>query len=125
MTEQGDKLSDTLLKINSLEELKSAIPSSITNKIAEGDTGIKRTIGLLVSLSLFAPAPSTFSRDAFDNIIAVNCETGELLPKEEQQKVLEVALEAGFIQRAQTSEERYTIQEELRNAVKRVVGEER
>lgn len=53
---------------------------------------------MLISLSHFAPEPATFDRDAFNNIVAVNEESGELLANEEQQKMLDVALEAGFLQ---------------------------
>lgn len=122
MTEQGDNLLDSLSKVGSLDELKSVIPPTITSKLAEGNDGVEKTIGLLISLTPFPPEPATFGRDAFDNIVAVNYETGEPLPKEEQQKMLDVALEAGFIQKADTPRERYSVRGELQDVVKKVIG---
>ncbi len=124
MTEQNENLSDSLLKISSLKELKSVIPSTITDKLGEGNTGVENTIRLLISLTPFAPAPATLGRDAFDNIVAVDYETGEPLPKEKQQTMLDVALKAGFIQKAEMSTERYMVRKELQDAVKKVVGVE-
>ena len=123
MTEQGENSLEILLKVSSLDELKSAISPTITDKLADGDEGVEKTIGLLISLTPFAPAPATFDRDAFNNIVAVNYETGDPLPEEEQQRMLDVALEAGFIQKAETPKERYSVRKELQDVVKRVIGE--
>lgn len=124
MTEQSGDLIDALLKISSIEDLRSTIPSSVSNKLADGDAGVEKAIGLLISLTPFAPAPATFGRDAFDNIVAVDYETGEPLPKEDQQKMLDVALEAGFVQKADMPQERYSVRKDLQEAITRVAGEE-
>lgn len=123
MTEQTN-IVDALLKIDSIEDLRATIPASVSNKLADGEEGVEKTIGLLISLTPFAPAPATFGRDAFDSIVAVNYETGEPLPTEDQQKMLDVALEAGFIQKAEMPQERYSVRKDLQDAITRVAGEE-
>ena len=122
MTEHEEISLGWLLETSSLDELKTVIPLSVTSKLAEGNQGIEKTIGLLVSLTPFVPAPATFGRDAFNNIVAVDYETGELLPKEEQQKMLDVALEAGFIQKTEKPQERYSVRKELQDTIKKVIG---
>lgn len=123
MTEQTN-IVNALLKIDSIEDLRATIPASVSNKLADGDEGVEKAIGLLISLTPFAPAPATFGRDAFDNIVAVNYETGEPLPTEDQQKMLDVALEAGFIQKVEMPQERYSVRKDLQDAITRVAGEE-
>ena len=123
--ELGEELpEDRISKVSSLEELQSILPRDLTTKLGKGEEGVNRTVEMLISLTPFAPEPSTWGRDAFDNIVAVNSETSEPLPTEEQQKMLDVALEAGFIQKAEGKDERYSVRKELQDAVKRAIGEE-
>lgn len=112
-----------MLNVSSLDELKFAI-SSVASKLTEGEAGVEKIIGLLICLTPFPPAPSTFGRDGFDDVVAFDYETGVHLPKEDQQKMLEFALAEGLIQRADTHRERYSVRQELLEVVTRFLGEE-
>lgn len=123
--EIGEELPvDRISKVSSLEELQKTLPRDLTEKLGEGGEGIKETTEMLISLTPFAPEPATFGRDAFNNIVAINSETGEPLPKEEQQKMIDVALEAGFVQKVEGEDNRYSVRKDLQDAVKRAIGVE-
>ncbi|MEK7112518.1 MAG: macro domain-containing protein [Patescibacteria group bacterium] len=119
-----ESLVDKISKVSSLEEIQNVLPRDLTEKLGEGENGTDKTIEMLSSLTSFAPEPATFGRDAFNNIVAVNSETGKPLPSEEQQKMLDVALEAGFIQKVEGEKDRYSVRKGLQDAVKKAIGEE-
>ncbi|MFV1917466.1 MAG: hypothetical protein ACC618_03255, partial [Patescibacteria group bacterium] len=119
-----ESLVERIYKVSSLEELKSVLPQNLTERLGEGEKGVDKTVEMLISLTPFAPEPATFARDAFDNIVAVNSETDEPLPNEEQQQMLDVALEAGFIQKVEGENDRYSVRKDLQDVVKRAIGEE-
>ena len=104
--EKKEGLLDLLGKASSVDELVAGLPKNLTNKLGEGEKGVNRAIALLVGLAPFAPEPATFDRNAFNFIVAFDEETGEPLPPEESQKMIDVALEAGLLKKAD-KEERY------------------
>lgn len=125
MSEYESSLLGSLAKVESLDQLKATLPPALTEKLGEKETGVNKTIEMLISLTPFAPEPATFGEDAFNAIVAVDSETGEPLQEEERQKMLNVALEAGFIQRAESQRgNRYSVKANLQEAVKRAIGEE-
>lgn len=97
MTEQQESLIDILSKVSSLDDLVASLPPTLTEKLGEGQEGKDRALGLLIGLSPFASEPATFDRAAFDAIVAVDEKTGEPLKPEESQKLLDTAIEAGFL----------------------------
>jgi len=115
---------DRISKVSSLEELQKTLPRDLTEKLGEGGEGIKETTEMLISLTPFSPEPATFGRDAFNNIVVINSETSEPLPEEEQQKMIDVALEAGFVQKVEGEDNRYSVRKDLQDAVKRAIGVE-
>jgi len=120
MTEQKGSLIDTLSKVSTIEDLKAALPPSITEKLGKGEEGVSLALSLIVGLFPFAPEPATFGRDAFDAVVAFNEETHERLSPDESQKMIAIALEVGFIKRAPTETERYIVNPQVRSLVERL-----
>lgn len=123
MPEKGESLIDTLSKVATVDDLKAALPPSLTQKLGAAEEGTDRALGLLVGLAPFAPEPVTFGRDAFDAAVAFNEETGEPLSPEDSQKMIDAALEAGFIRRASTETERYVANPQITPLVERLFKE--
>ena len=107
MTEQNENLVDILAKVETFDDLKATLPKELTEKLGEGEKGIDRTLSLLIGLAPFAPEPATFTRDAFDGVVAFDEESNEPLPQEEAQKMVDIALEAGFMKKVEAETERY------------------
>lgn len=122
MTEQHEGLLDSLSKVSTIDDLKATLPLSMTEKLGEGEKGVNQAIALLNGLAPFAPYPATFDQGAFNSVVAFDEETGDPLPPEEAQRMLEVAVEAGFIKREE--KERYSVNPQVKQTVKRVLGEE-
>jgi hypothetical protein len=106
MTEQQESLIDTLSKVSSLDDLRAALPPTLTEKLGEGDKGKDRALALLIGLAPFAPEPATFDRAAFDAVVAFDEETNQPLNAEGSQKLLDAALEVGFLKRDVAKPER-------------------
>lgn len=123
MIEQSENLIDTLTMMSTLDDLRAALPSSITEKLGEGDKGVNRTLALLVRLAPFAPEPATFDRSAFDAVVAFDEEANQPLSQEESQKMIDVALEAGFLKKADTPTERYMSNPQIEKLVNRLFEE--
>lgn len=120
MTEQKESLIDTLSKVSTFDDLKAALPPTLTEKLGTGDDGVNRALSLLVGLAPFPPEPATFGRNAFDAVVAFNGETNEPLPPEDAQKMIDVALEAGFLKRAPTETERYIANPQIKSLIERL-----
>jgi len=116
MTEQNENLIDALARVSSIDDLKSALSTSLTEKLGEGEKGADRTLARLAS---FAPEPATFDRSAFDTKVAFNEEAGKPLSQGESQKMVEIALEAGFLKKADASTERYMSNPQIEMLVNR------
>ncbi|GEM_PF-5766577 len=101
MSEKQENLAAILSKVSSFDDLQTALPPSLTSKLGEGEVGVKRAMGMLIGLVVFAPG-GTFDRAAFDNIIAVDYDTDKLLPPEEAQKMFGVCLETGIINQVES-----------------------
>ncbi len=123
MTEQNESLIDTLSRVSSFGDLKAALPPTMTERLGKGEEGVSLALSLMVGLFPFAPEPATFARDAFDAIVAFNEETHERLSPEESQKMIDVALEVGFIKRAPTETERYIVNPQIRAVIGRLLKE--
>jgi len=120
MTEQNESLIDTLSRVSTIEDLKAVLPPTITERLGKGEEGVNRMLSLVITLFPFAPEPATFGRDAFDAVVGVNEKTNEPLSREESQKMIDVALEAGFLKRVPTETERYITNPQVRSLVERL-----
>jgi len=121
MTEQNESLIDTLSKVSTFDDLKAALPQTITERLGKGEEGVNRALRLIIGLAPFAPEPATFGRDAFDAIVAFNEEANEPLSPEESQKMIDVALESGFLKRAPTEKERYIPNPQIKPLIERLL----
>lgn len=120
MTEQNESLIDTLSKVSTIDDLRASFPKSLTEKLGKGEKGTDRALAILIGLAPFAPEPATFGREMFDEVVAFDEEINQPLPPEEAQKMIEVALEAGFVKRAETPTERYMSIPQIEKLVKRL-----
>lgn len=107
MSEVNESLIDTLLKVDTFDDLRAILPPNLTEKLGVGEKGVDRALGLLIGLAPFAPEPATFDRDAFNAVVAFDYESNVALTEEESKTMLEVALKAGLIKKAESKTERY------------------
>lgn len=123
MPEQNESLVDILSKVETFDDLKATLPKELTEKLGEGEKGINKTLSLLMGLAPFAPEPASFARFAFDGVVAFDEETDKPLTPDETQKMVDVALEAGFMKKVDGSEERYMSNPQITPLVERLFEE--
>lgn len=123
MTERNESLIDVLSRVSTLDDLVAALPPTLTEKLGEGEKGKDRALGLLIGLSPFAPEPATFDRAAFDATVAVDEKTNEPLKPEESQKLLDTALEVGFLKQDPIKPGRYATNPQISPLINRFFKE--
>lgn len=121
MKEHSENLSETILQLSTIDDLKSALPKQMTEKLDEGDEGVNQALALLIGLAHFVPHPATFSRDAFNAVVAFDSKNGKLLDSKKAQIMCDVAIDAKFIQKADMERERYSVKEELQKAIIKIL----
>ena len=123
MSEQQESLIETLSKVSSLDDIMAILPTSLTEKLGEGDKGKNRALALLIGLAPFAPEPATLDRTAFDAVVAFDEITNKPLTPEESQKWLDAALEVGFLKPAPDKPGRYSTDPNITTLINRFFDE--
>jgi hypothetical protein len=120
MSEKFPIPSDWWLSINNEAELRKVIPPEAVKQLGGGNKGWQNLTKILRGLTPFAPAPASFNESSFNAVIAFDEESQTPLPKEEAKLLFNTALEYGFINRDATNSQKFSVNQNLQNAVKKI-----